>query len=118
MRVGIDLIEIDRIARAQARWGHRFLARVFTPREQADAAGSAASLAGRFAAKEATVKALGVGIGPVSWPEVEVAVGERGRPVLRLRGAAQGFAAELGLTQAEVSISDTKDHAVAVVILT
>lgn len=117
-RVGVDLVEISRIARAYERWGERFLARVYTPREQADSRGRVASLALRFAAKEAVAKALGVGIGPVGWLDIEVLVGERGRPLLRLRGPAAELASSLGLRQAEVSLSDTQEHALAVVLLT
>lgn len=115
--VGVDLVEIRRIEDAFTRWGERFLARVFTSTEAADAGGQPASLAMRFAAKEAASKALGTGIGPVSWREIEVSVGERGRPLLVLHGAAQDLARRLGVTKTAVSLTDTKDHALAMVIL-
>lgn len=117
-RVGVDLVEISRIARACDRWGDRFLARVYTPTEQADSRGRPAALAARFAAKEAAAKALGVGIGPVSWHSIEVLVGARGRPLLRLLGPAADLASRLGIRQADVSLSDTSEYALAVVILT
>lgn len=117
MRLGIDLIEIERIASARRRWGERFLERVFTAAERAACAGRCSSLASRFAAKEAAAKALGVGIGSIAWREVEVLTGEAGQPTLLLHGCAQAIAGRLGVTQACVSLSDTKDHAVAVVVL-
>jgi len=112
------LVEIARIRRAYERWGERFLNRVFTAEEAAASHGQAASLAGRFAAKEAASKALGVGIGPIDWHDVVVSVGERGQPLLALRGRAAELASQLGVSHAAVSLSDTRDHAVAVVILT
>ncbi|MGI6207179.1 MAG: holo-ACP synthase [Anaerolineae bacterium] len=117
-RVGVDLVEISRIARAYERWGERFLTRVYSPTEQADSRGRVSSLAARFAAKEAAAKALGTGIGPIGWLDVEVLVGERGRPLLRLRGPAAEIARQLGLRRAAVSLSDTREHALAVVVLT
>ena len=117
MRLGVDLIEIERIAAARSRWGERFLARVFTAGERAACAGRCSSLASRFAAKEAVAKALGVGIGAIAWREVEVLRDASGQPALLLHGAAQSLARQLGVTQASVSLSDTKDHAIAVVVL-
>lgn len=72
IKTGIDLIEISRIRSALLRYGERFLERVFTPAEITECQGKPESLAVRFAAKEAVVKALGTGIGPVSWCEVEL----------------------------------------------
>lgn len=115
--VGVDLVEIERIESAVRRWGERFIARVYSPTEAADSRGSPASLAMRFAAKEAASKALGVGIGPVAWRDIEVKVGPRGRPLLVLHGAALVLARQLGATRAAVSLTDTKDQALAVVIL-
>ena len=117
MRVGIDLIEIARISRARQRWGERFLNRVFSASEVVASHGRAASLAGRFAAKEAAAKALGVGIGPVDWRDIEVSVGAAGEPLLLLHGRARELSQRLGVSQAVVSISDTAEHAVAVVVL-
>lgn len=111
------MVEIARIEEALSRWGERFLARVFTPVEVADAGGRASSLAMRFAAKEAASKALGTGIGPVAWRDIEVRVGARGRPLLELHGAARQLAHRLGVTRTAVSLTDTTDQALAVVIL-
>ena len=86
--VGVDIIEIPRIASAVQRWGNRFLQRIYTPQELAFARGRTAQLAARFAAKEAVMKALGTGIRGVSWREIEV-VRQRGQaPEVRLHGRA------------------------------
>jgi len=116
LRTGVDLVSLPRFARALERHGERLLVRVFTPAEVALCAGKVASLAARFAAKEAVVKALGTGIGPVSWREVEVLRGEDGAPVLRLHGEAARRAAALGLTRWSLSLSHTREMAVAFVV--
>jgi holo-[acyl-carrier protein] synthase len=113
---GIDAIEIDRIAHAIERWGDRFLHRVFTDTEIAHCRGRAQSLAGRFAAKEAASKALGVGIRGLSWRDIEVVRGPRGKPVMRLHGKAARIAAAQRLTSFEVSITHSRTDAIAVVI--
>ena len=80
--IGVDLIEVERIGRARRRWGGRFLERVFTDAELSDCLRSATCdqrLAARFAAKEATLKALGTGLAKgARWREIEVRYGERG----------------------------------------
>ncbi|MFQ5435186.1 MAG: holo-ACP synthase [Anaerolineae bacterium] len=113
---GIDLIEVDRIERGIARHGQRFLDRFFTPQEQAFCEGRAASLAGRFAVKEAVGKALGTGIGDVSWVEIEVVCDGRGRPELVLHGRAQNLAEQLGLTSWSISLSHTDTHAIGLAV--
>jgi holo-[acyl-carrier protein] synthase len=112
---GIDVIEIERIERAVGRWGNRFLHRVYTDTEIAHCRGRAQSLAGRFAAKEAASKALGVGIRGLSWREIEVVRGPRGKPIMRLHGKAAHIAEALGLTSFEVSITHSRTDAIAVV---
>lgn len=116
LKTGIDLIEIARIRSALHRHGERFLQRVFTPAEIAECRGRAEALAVRFAAKEATVKALGTGIGPVSWREVETRHRPSGEPYLVLHGRAEQVACSLGLTQWAVSLSHSKEMATAVVV--
>ncbi|HEV2356389.1 MAG TPA: holo-ACP synthase [bacterium] len=114
--IGIDIIEVDRIRRATVRWGDVFLSRVFTPRERgyAGASRSAAErLAGRFAAKEAVMKALGLGLRRMAWREIEIEGDPLGRPVVRLSGGAAEAAARLGVQAWFVSISHTRDLAVA-----
>src|SRR4030067_1141636 len=83
LATGIDLLEIDRLRAAIATHGERFLQRIFTSRELEANAKKIESLAGRFAAKEAAAKALGCGIGDVSWQEIEVLRAEAGgRPLV------------------------------------
>lgn len=113
---GIDLIEIERVAAAVERHGARFLNRVFTPLELAEAGGSPSSLAARFAAKEAVAKALGCGIGPIGWQEIEIRRQPGSQPVLHLSGEAARLAAELGLDTWSVSLTHARDQAAAVVV--
>lgn len=109
---GVDLMAVDRVARALERQGQRFLDRVYTAREQAICGGRADRLAGRFAVKEAVAKALGTGIGDVRWVDIELDCDARGRPVLQLHGAARSLADDLGLVHWSVSISHTQTHAI------
>jgi holo-[acyl-carrier protein] synthase len=94
--VGVDLIEHERLIETYQRFGERFLRRIFTDREIAEAEGRITRLMGRFVAKEATAKALGTGIGAVAWREIEVVRMPGGRPKLQLHGAAAAFAAKQG----------------------
>jgi holo-[acyl-carrier protein] synthase len=113
IRSGVDIIEIERVARAIERHGPRFYARFFTEREVTESRRQAAALAARFAAKEAVAKALGTGIGAVRWTEIEIVSGAQRQPELRLHGAAARLAGELGLAEWTVSLSHTHQHAVA-----
>ena len=120
---GVDLIEIERVQEALQRYSGRFAQHIFTPAELADVCADggeyarfAASLAARFAAKEAAAKALGTGIGAVGWQEIEVLRGPNQEPTLHLHGAAEKLAAELGLETWSVSLSHTHEHAVALVV--
>jgi holo-[acyl-carrier protein] synthase len=116
LRVGVDLIEVERIRQAIARYGERFYARFFTATEREQSRDIPARLAARFAAKEAAAKALGTGIGDICWIDIEVWSDERGRPCLRLHRAAAQLAADLGLHTWQVSLSHTRDHAMAFVV--
>jgi holo-[acyl-carrier protein] synthase len=116
LRTGVDLIEVSRIAETVEQHGERFLQRCFTAQERADALGQAPALAARFAAKEAVAKALGCGIGDVSWQDIEIRRDARRRPELILHGAAQILAHDLGLTEWAISLSHTHEHAVAFVV--
>jgi holo-[acyl-carrier protein] synthase len=116
LRTGVDLIEVERIEKAVAHYGDRFLERVFTSAELDYAAGRASSLAARFAAKEAVSKLLSVGIqhpDGVDWRDIEILSGERGDPTLRLHGRAAAMADALGLSEIAVSLSHTREHAIA-----
>jgi holo-[acyl-carrier protein] synthase len=114
--VGVDIIEIARIERAIARWGERFLRRVYTEREIELCQSRAASLAARFAAKEAVMKALGTGIKGAGWQEVETLPNPRGQPVVYLHGRSQSRAEEIGLKGLAISLSHTREYAIASVI--
>ncbi len=113
---GIDLVEIPRFQRVLARHPAGLQRRVFTPREWQLCRGRTTCLALRFAAKEAASKALGTGIGPVGWKEMEILADPRGAPVLHLHGRALARARELGWQAWSVSLSDTEHYAVAVVV--
>jgi holo-[acyl-carrier protein] synthase len=119
--VGTDVIEIARIAQSIDRFGDRFLDRVFTPREIAYCRrkkNAAESFAARFAAKEAGAKALGTGISQgVSWLEMEVNRESGGRPTLQLTGRAAQRAGRLGIAGISLSLTHSKDIALAVVVM-
>lgn len=122
--IGIDLVEVPRIEVAVQRWGERFLRRVYTPAEIAYCAGRGSSLAARWAAKEAVSKALGTGwaaqnphaAGWIDWVEIEVVRQPSGEPALQLHGKAQARAAALGIVGWRVSLSHTREHAIAMAL--
>jgi len=116
LSTGVDLIEIARIREAINRHGGRFIMRIFTETEQRECAGRFTSLAARFAAKEATAKALGCGIGVVSWLDIEVRGDENHAPHLYLHGRGEKLAKELGLSDWSISLSHTENQAVAFVV--
>ena len=113
---GVDLVDVGRIRDAIERHGMKFIARVFTETEQRESGGRSASLAARFAAKEATAKALGCGIGDVSWLDIEVRGDENHAPHLYLHGNGDKLAQKLGLTTWSVSLSHTESQAIAFVV--
>lgn len=116
IRCGIDTIEIRRVEEGIAKLGERFLNRFFTPAERAECADKPNRLAARIAAKEAVAKALGTGIGDVSWKEIEILSDERRRPVLYLHGAAAQLSESMGLTSWDVSLTHTDGYASAVAV--
>jgi len=119
--VGTDLVEIARIQQSVARFGDRFLHRIFTPREIAYCQrkkNAAESLAARFAAKEAGAKALGTGISRgIGWLELEVVREPGSRPILQLTGRAAARARSLGITRVSLSLTHSRDTALAVVVM-
>jgi holo-[acyl-carrier protein] synthase len=119
--IGTDLAEVERIHKSVERFGERFLARIYTAQERAYAmrkANWAESLAARFAAKEAGMKAIGTGLSRgISWQHLEVANEPSGRPTIRLYGAALAVAQAMGVKRISVSLTHTKATAFAVVIL-
>jgi holo-[acyl-carrier protein] synthase len=118
--LGTDLIEIERIERSVARFGERFLERVFTQGEIAYChakKGSAESFAARFAAKEAGAKALGTGISRgVGWKDFEVRRLPGQRPELHLSGRAQEIAQSLGVRRMSLSLTHSRQMSMAVVV--
>ena len=120
---GVDLAEVGRIraALSDPRIGQRFRARVFTAKEIAyceqKQRGKYESYAGRFAAKEAVMKALGRGWGArVRWLDIEVIRGRSGKPDIALHGKTAELAAELGIRRWALSITHTKGHGLAFVL--
>ena len=121
--VGVDMIEVARIQRAleDNGIGKRFRARVYTANEIAycekKGRGKYQSYAGRFAAKEAVMKALGTGWGAkVSWSNIEVVRARGGKPEIALRSHTSAFAQKLGIRRLLVSITHTNHHALAYVV--
>jgi holo-[acyl-carrier protein] synthase len=115
---GVDLVEIGRIWAAIVRHQDRFLTRVYTARELSQCHERVESLAARFAAKEATAKALGTGIWRhgIAWTDIEVARMEHGAPSLHLHNAALQRAQLLGWAAWSVSLSHDRDRAIAFVV--
>lgn len=114
--IGIDIIEIDRIESAIRRWDRRFLNRIYTEAELELCQDRFSSLANRFAAKEAIMKVLGTGTRGVTWREIEILADGSGKPLVKLYGRAKGKAEELNLSEFSVSLSDTRQYAVATAI--
>lgn len=113
--IGIDMIEIERIEKACDN--RAFFLRIYTPAEREKYEKRAASLAARFAAKEAVVKALGTGFRGIAPAEIETLSDELGKPVVTLYGEAKRKAEEMGCRQIHVSITHTKTTATAMVVL-
>ena len=118
---GVDLCEVPRMEAAVVRYGSRFLERIFTAREIAYAdrkANRFERYAARFAAKEAGMKALGTGWhGGIAWRDFEVVNLPSGRPTLEFHGRAAEVAAKLGVRQVALSLTHTKEQALAMVVL-
>lgn len=119
--LGTDLIEIARIKDSIARFGDRFLARVYTPGEIAFCSrkkNAAESFAARFAAKEAAAKALGTGISRgIGWQEIEVTRRPGERPEIVFHGRAAERAQAMGVRHAALSLTHSREMAMAVVVL-
>jgi holo-[acyl-carrier protein] synthase len=119
--LGIDSIQLARIARVYAQYPERFVARILTEAEREYAmryADPVPRIAGRFAAKEACMKALGTGWGwGVRWRDIEVSRLPSGQPTLLLHGRAAERMRMLGAEHAFVTITHTDEHAMAVIIL-
>ena len=113
---GVDIIEIERVKRVHAQYGDRFLRRIYTEAEAAYCRGRAPQLASRFAAKEAVMKLLGTGVRGVRWRDIEVVRGRGQAPHIKLHGTAVARAERIGLTDIAVSLSHSREFAVASVV--
>lgn len=113
---GVDVIDMDQFLRDLELGGSEFLGRIYTEREIKLCGQRPESLAVRFAAKEATLKALGTGMRGVNWLEIEVSGNAQGEPQLALKGRASKRAKEIGLNCWSISLSHSRHVAVAVVV--
>jgi holo-[acyl-carrier protein] synthase len=113
---GVDIIEISRIEAAVEIHGDRFLNRIFTSEELNLCGRKCGRLACRFAGKEAVMKALGTGVRGISWKEIEILSEKSGKPFVRLHGNARIKADILGLGELAISLSDSKEYAIAFVV--
>ncbi len=118
--VGVDIIEVERIERAVERLGRRFVERVFTEGEIAYCSSRprpAQHFAARFAAKEAALKALGIGwSGGVGWKDIEVVSDSARNPAVRLHGKAKKVAGDKAIAAIHISMSHTSSMAIAVAV--
>ncbi|HET9521876.1 MAG TPA: holo-ACP synthase [Candidatus Limnocylindrales bacterium] len=112
--LGIDIIKVDRIRAALERFGSRFSGRVLTPAEQRYVRNRPETFAGRWAAKEAVSKVLGLGVRGIGWRDIEIERLPTGQPAVRLHGRAAARAEQLGMAKVAVSITHEADYAVAI----
>jgi holo-[acyl-carrier protein] synthase len=112
--LGVDIIRVARIRQALERYGTRFVRRVLTPAEAAYVRSNAERFAGRWAAKEAVSKVLGLGVRGVGWRDIEVVRLPTGQPAVRLSGRAGARAEQLGMGRIALSITHEREYAVAV----
>ena len=117
LTVGVDLVELWRIKEVFERWGQRFLDRIYTPDEQTFSRGRTPQLASRFAAKEAVMKALGTGVRGVGWRDIEVTRKRGQAPSILLHGRAKARAERMGVTQVAISLTHSREYAVASVVM-
>ena len=110
--IGVDIIEIARIEQAVARWGESFLQRIYTDAELELYHSKPASLAARFAGKEAVIKVLSIDNG-INWRDIEILAKPNSKPSVRLCGKLQNQAKELGLEDISISLSHSRDYAIA-----
>jgi holo-[acyl-carrier protein] synthase len=116
LQIGVDIIEIGRIRQAIRRWRGHFLERIFTENELKAYGSRIESLAVRFAAKEASMKALNAGENKIAWRDIEILSDSQGKPVVRLYGNALKQLNVLGLSGLEISLSHSRENAIALVI--
>lgn len=114
--LGIDIIKVERIRASLERFGTRFTNRVLTPSEQRYVRARPETMAGRWAAKEAVSKVLGLGVRGIGWRDIEIERLPTGQPAVRLHGRAQARAEQLGMGRIAVTISHEADYAVAMAV--
>jgi len=112
--LGIDIIKVDRIRATLAKFGRRFSGRVLTESEDRYVRDRPETFAGRWAAKEAVSKVLGLGVRGIGWTEIEIERLPTGQPSVRLHGRAEKRAEQLGMSRIAVSISHEAEYAVAI----
>ncbi|HET9346272.1 MAG TPA: holo-ACP synthase [Candidatus Limnocylindrales bacterium] len=112
--LGIDIIKVERIRNALDRFGARFSTRVLTPSERRYVRDRPETFAGRWAAKEAVSKVLGLGVRGIGWKEIEIERLPTGQPAVRLHGRAERRSRQLGMARIAVSITHEADYAVAI----
>jgi holo-[acyl-carrier protein] synthase len=112
--LGVDIIKVDRIRAALDRFGQRFSERVLTPAERRYVRDRPETFAGRWAAKEAVSKVLGLGVRGIGWRDIEIERLPTGQPAVRLHGRAAARAEQLGMAKIAVSITHEADYAVAI----
>lgn len=117
LNTGVDIIEISRVGRVLEQYGERFLARVYTADEIAYCRGRPSNLAARFAAKEATMKALGTGVRGVGWKDIEVVRHPSGAPSIKLHARGKRRAERLAVKEISLSMSHSHAYAVAFVVI-
>jgi holo-[acyl-carrier protein] synthase len=112
--LGIDIIKVERIHAALDKFGERFSRRVLTDRERRYVRDRPETFAGRWAAKEAVSKVLGLGVRGIGWKDIEIERMPTGQPAVRLHGRAAQRAEQLGMGRIALSITHESDYAVAI----
>jgi holo-[acyl-carrier protein] synthase len=114
--IGVDIIEISRIEEAVRTWGEKFLRRVYTKREIELYGKNYSSLAARFAAKEAVIKALEAAGEGISFKDIEIIEKSGGKPDIKLHGKVKDMARDLGVIHFYISLSHSRNNAIAFVV--
>lgn len=112
--IGIDIVRVERIAKVLRLYPERFERRVLTEAERGYVRGRPETMAGRWAAKEAVSKVLGLGVRGIGWQEIEIERLPTGQPSVRLHDKAAARATQLGMQQIALSITHEREFAVAV----
>jgi holo-[acyl-carrier protein] synthase len=117
VRVGIDLVNVEQVKDSVSAHGERYLSRVYSEREVRESGMAPERLAARFAAKEATMKALGRDDEGLGWKSIAVVSGPDGRPTIELAGEAAQLAERRGMRSLALSLTHERGHAAAIVVM-